>query len=287
MNMKNDFLLWALQGYAHRFPLNKGKRRVVKYVSNMFLDTSGIKTTTLRFNNLKLYCDLSKHMQSELFFFGAYEKAELKLWMNMARGASTIFDVGANVGLYSLLAASTNPNATIHAFEPTPTLSRAIDKNIQANNLQNIVVNRMAVGNVNGSVFLNFCSGADGNNEGMNFVTTTKMQSDDEPTTAVTLDQYCHEHGISSIDLMKMDVEGGEYAVLLGAQELLKRKAIKYIIVELVEWAAHRSGYSTTDVKRILVENGYQIYAVQAGKRVPLAVEGTDYSGNVLAVANT
>ena len=86
---------------------------------------------------------------------------------------------------------------------------------------------------------------------------------------------------------MKMDVEGGEYAVLLGAQELLKRKAIKYIIVELVEWAAHRSGYSTTDVKRILVENGYQIYAVQAGKRVPLAVEGTDYSGNVLAVANT
>lgn len=274
-----------LQRYARHFPLDKGKRRVINQAIRVLPVKSGPKMTTLIFNHLKVRCDLSKFMQRELFFFGAYEAEDCRMWISLVPDADIIFDVGANIGLYSLLAASTNARSVVHAFEPTPSLSQAIDENLRLNNLNNVVNNRLAVGDTIGDVFLNFSSGTGGNNEGMNFVTKGKVEASGEATTATTLDQYCQDKGITSIDLMKMDVEGGEYAVLMGAKELLKNQAIKCIVLELIEWAAKRSGHSTRDVKQILVDNGYQIYALHDGKKTPLSVEGTDYSGNILAEA--
>lgn len=280
--MKKELVLSVLQKYARHFPLEKGKRRVIKRAAPLWkgVDT---KVTTLRFNNLKMRCDLSQFIQRELFFFGAYEVDECRLWIDKARHASCIFDVGANVGLYSLLAASENVRATIHAFEPTPILSDAIDTNVRLNGLSNVINNRLAVGDTNGEVYLNFCAGTDGSNEGMNFVTNSKVQDNNVATQAVTLDEYCRTHAIDTIDLMKMDVEGGEYAVLMGARELLKNQVIKCIFLELIEWAAQRSGHSIQDVRQLLIENGYKIYALQGGKQALFEL-GVEYEGNVIAM---
>lgn len=65
---------------------------------------------------------------------------------------------------------------------------------------------------------------------------------------------------------MKMDIEGGEYNALLGARNMLRAHAIGLIFIELTEWAANRSGYSTVDVKRILFDAGYHVYRFCAWK---------------------
>ncbi len=287
MSTKNHLVRRTLQKYARHFPLQKGKRRLVRKVSNLLSINQGIRTSPLIFNGLKMKCDLSKLMQNELFFFGSYEEEDCRWWMQMVRDSTVIFDVGANVGLYSLLAASSNGKATVHAFEPTPILASAVAENARLNGLKNIVINQMAVSETNGEVFLNFCAGRDGSitNEGMNFVTSEKLQAEGEAVESVALDSYCQKHGINSIDLMKMDIEGGESSALLGAQELLKRGAIKCILLELVESHDNREGSSTKNVRRILMENEYEIYTLRAGEKVLVDIEsGCASGGNVIAM---
>lgn len=284
MGVKDECLLWLLQCYARHFPVSFGKRRVLTQASRMLSKNLPIRVTTLRPSGLKMRCDVNKFIQRELFLFGSYEADDCRTWVHWARGAMTVFDVGANVGLYSLLAAHTSLRASIHAFEPTPVLSSAFDENIRLNGFENIINNRLAVGDRCGEVFLNFCSGSDASNEGMNFVTKEKLQENNVIAESVTIDQYCHKNDITRVDLMKLDVEGGEYAVLRGAAEMLQKRAIGCILFELIEWAANRSGTSTTDVKRLLSGHGYEIWTLQGRKRLPLEVEGSAYEGNALAV---
>ncbi len=66
--------------------------------------------------------------------------------MKLAVRSQVIFDAGANIGLYALLAAKVNPRSSIHAFEPTPSIVARLDENIRLNNLHNIKVNAVAVG---------------------------------------------------------------------------------------------------------------------------------------------
>jgi FkbM family methyltransferase len=279
-----DMMCQLLQDYARHFPVDKGKYRVVNKVSGMFLGNAGRKVAALRYNNVKVNCDLSKHMQHELFYFGTYEEEDCKLWMRLCEKADVIFDVGANIGLYSLLASTTNPRASIHAFEPTPDLFNAFSGNVALNQLSNIRANQLAVGNVSGEAYLNYCTSSDGRNEGMNFVSAARPADAGEVTVITTIDDYCRQYHIASIDLMKMDIEGGEYNALKGAQNLLKRKAIKCILIELLEWAANRSGYSTKDIKALLLDHGYQLYKVKGGQRVKVSVEGVHDGDNVVAV---
>jgi FkbM family methyltransferase len=271
-----------LQLYARHFPVHRGKHRVVNAVAKYFPARHGKYLTSLKSAPVSMYCDISKYIQREIFFFGEYEHYECVRWIELARNSALIFDVGANIGLYSLLAASVNPKAAIHAFEPTPELINAISENVRVNHVTNINVNQVAVGSVSGNAYLHSCKGEGGTNEGMNYVTSESLGETDEVTATVSIDDYCRDRNISSIDLMKMDIEGGEYDALLGARRMLDSGAIKCLFIELVEWAAQRSGHTTRDIMTILLESGYKVFAIREPEaELPL---DTSYVGNAIAI---
>ena len=237
--------------------------------------------------DIKLSCDLTKFLQRHLYFFGSYEKEYCDYWMKLARKATTIFDVGANVGLYSLLAAAVNPASRIHAFEPTPEIGEAFCENIRLNNMQNIFMNALGVGNSNGQAFLQRFMGGEDIYDGMNFISAQKSESANLPINVTTIADYCRQNGVARIDLMKMDIEGGEYNALLGAKNLLEAQAVGCIFLELVESHANRAGHSTVEIKRLLANAGYQVFTLHAKKLVPVPVEKIhDGQGeNVIAFA--
>jgi FkbM family methyltransferase len=237
--------------------------------------------------NVTLRCDLTKCLQRHLYYFGSYEKAYCDCWIKFSRQAAVIFDIGANVGLYSLLAAATNASARIHAFEPTPEIAASFCENIRLNQMQNISVNRLGVGKSSGPAFLQRFMGGEDIYDGMNFISVQKSESANLPINVITISDYCQQNGVTRIDLMKMDIEGGEYGALLGAKNLLESQAIGCIFLELVESHAKRFGHSTVAIKRLLADAGYQIFTLHSAELVPMPVEKihAGQSDNVIAFA--
>ena len=277
----------VLRYYTRRFPISKGKARIIALLWRPLSFGQYRRQTTLHQANIRINCDLTKFIQRQLYFYGSFEEQQCRYWMNLASKARIIFDIGANVGLYALLAAARNPNANIHAFEPTPELVDALAGNIRLNGITNVTVAPVAVGKVSGKGFLHYCAGSDGSNEGMNYITDQIVQDSDMPVETISLDDYCGQRQIRYVDLLKMDIEGGEFDALLGAQNLLRAQAIGCIFIELTEWVANRSGHSTSDVKRLLSEAGYRIYQPGARGLAAVQLNGIHRGGhNVIALAD-
>jgi FkbM family methyltransferase len=275
--------LAALQWYVRHFPISKGKGRLVSWLWKPLSSGNWQRQTVLRQADVQVVCDLSRFIQRHLYFWGGYEEENCAHWIRLARESRIIFDVGANVGLYSLLAGSVNPQSKVYAFEPTLEVTAILQGNIELNGMQNISVEPVAVGDSERTGFLRLCTGSDGSNEGMNYLSRDKRGESDLPVAVVSLDSYCLSHNIEQIDLIKMDIEGGEYEALLGARQLLRRQAIGCIFLEMAEWAAKRSGHSTYAIKRLLADAGYRLFSVGSHGLVPVAMETTARSENVIA----
>src|ERR1700756_307653 len=97
----------ALLFYARRFPIRRGKLRVVNLLSREAAsDESNKRVTTLKYGGFKMSCDVAQMIQRQLYYFGTYlvEEEIIDCWQSAAQGARIIFDVGANAGIYSLAA---------------------------------------------------------------------------------------------------------------------------------------------------------------------------------------
>lgn len=256
--------------YFRHFPLQKGKQRLLHVVGRSLLPPQPVRRTRLKVARLQMVCDLRHFIQRRLYFLGDYEPEQVTLWQKLAQQAEVIFDVGANVGLYSLTAAAANPQAAIHAFEPTPEVVARLQENISLNGFANIIVNGVAVGQQAGEIVLHYSGGREGDNEGMNYVSAQTTRSSDRVVPIVSLDAYCQQGGINRIDLLKMDIEGHEYHALCGAERLLSHGAIRCILLELNSWAVERSGQTLADVVDLLSGHDYRFYALRQKRLVEI-----------------
>lgn len=279
----------ALQYYTRHFPISKGKTQLIGLLWKPLSFGKYRCTTTLQGSNVKMSCDLRYFIQRNLFFWGAYENEYCRYWRGLACKANVIFDLGANVGLYSLLAAEANPNASIHAFEPTSELAEILRGNVALNGFENIEIVQVAVGKSSGSAILRECRGSDGANEGMNYIAVEPETPEisDRLVSVVSLPDYLRDQQIGQIDLLKMDIEGGEYEALLGAQAILESKSVRCLFIEFAEWAAKRSGHSTQEVARLLLDTGYRLYRVNHGAATEVQSERIPDGENIVAFAST
>lgn len=144
-------------------------------------------------------------------------------------GPLVVLDVGANVGAYSKQIRRTlGERAEIHAFEPS---SAAFDRLVALFTGDNrIHLNRVGVGKATGTATL--WSAAPGSVLASTFDVPANLGGSGETIDIVTLDSYCLDHGVDHVDLLKLDVEGGELDALRGAQRLLDERRIDAIQFE-------------------------------------------------------
>ena len=262
--MLEQTLIW----YARNFPIQRGKLRVVNNLWQLAARARGPqRIAVLKHGGLKAPCDLSEMLQRQFYFFGTYflEREILALWADLARQVEVIFDIGANAGIYSLAALASNPDADVYAFEPTPQIADRLRSTVALNGLARLHVEEMAVSDATGNKTLRRCRGGQGaDNGGMNFLVDGPATDDgDEQVCTVTLDDYCAERGLSRIDLLKMDIQGHEYAALRGAGGLLNRGAISCIFLEL-NWMEGDDCPAEACV-RLLDRHGY-LFSAPRGK---------------------
>jgi FkbM family methyltransferase len=142
------------------------------------------------------------------------------------RDAKTIFDVGANVGQSAQTYRRLYPQAEIWSFEPFPSTYRDLCLSVSDPKFHPV---ELALSDRIATTELNI---------GAESITNSflRRQSDSGETVEVqtdTIDHFCWERGISTIDILKVDVEGAEERVFKGAREMFSRGAIKSVFVEV------------------------------------------------------
>lgn len=164
---------------------------------------------------------------------------------------ATVLDLGASTGVFAVYAAASAPGTRIVAYEPMPSAYALLVENVERNGA-NVDCRNAAVAATSGETRL-YIRG-----EGLYFPSVIPPPSgaDDLTVPGVTLADIMDRDGLDAVDLLKLDIEGGEYDVLYGAPpECLAR--IAEIRMEAHDLDEDRR--NTAALKRFLVEAGYRV----------------------------
>ena len=261
--------------YARRFPIRRGKLRVINSLWRAAVgNQSTHRVAVLNYGRSKMSCDLSETLQRQFYFFGTYflEENILSCWQTVARGAKVVLDVGANAGIYSLAALAIQPDAIVHAFEPTPEIAARLRATAKVNGLDHLHVHQAAVFRKGGQATLRRFRGELGTNEGMNFISEDLSDYCAERVKTVSLDQFCEHNSIEHVDLLKLDIQGHEHSALAGAEHLIKAGRVGMIFMEL-NWAKSVGATcAATESIRLLEHAGYRFS--RPGKRLDWEMAG-------------
>ncbi len=146
-------------------------------------------------------------------WLGTYEHSKLLSFSSFIQERMTVWDIGANVGIYTLLSSLlVGPSGKVIAFEPLPINLRYLREHVRLNSLHNVTVCAAAVSSRSGTVC--FSPGLT-RSEG-------KLSANGSlQVSAISLDEAVEQHSVPLPDLIKMDIEGGELAALQGAVAVL------------------------------------------------------------------
>ncbi len=221
------------------------------------------------------------------------EQIEQLLVKRLVSPGMVAFDVGANIGDYSILLSKLVGNAgRVYAFEPTSTTFRKLQERIEHYGCSNIYPLQKAVFSDNRSIEFNEFPD---NYSAWNSVGKPKMLEPrsltdyvpivkTELVEAVTLDCFCQEHDIDTIDYLKLDVEGAESDALLGAVGLLARKVIRFIQFEISQKMLEGLNRQAKDTFDILIENGYECHHILGdGKIGEEVIDSKSFYENYIA----
>ena len=213
----------------------------------------------------KLLINKNKIVERE-FYLGNYESDILNIFRKLVKKNYTIIDAGANIGVFSLIAANKyKGKVRVYAFEPAAYPANKIRKNIEINRIETIEVCNSALGNYKGEINLNICEDDAYNSIGTN--PQAKIQGNIKvPIT--TIDIFCKENSITKVDILKMDTEGAEYLILQGAKSFLSSHCIPIIFTEYNRQVITGYTHTLDDLEGILIENGYEIFEIQKKKLI-------------------
>jgi FkbM family methyltransferase len=209
-----------------------------------------------------------------IYYQGASEPETADFIRSFLRSGMIFLDVGAHIGEYTILGSdAVQPNGRVHAFEPSPAIFPLLLENVDLNQLTNVEMHQTALSDSEGTSLFEICR-----ESAVSSLHSTKGTPGSSSRAVVssvqvattTLDRWWRRLE-TSIDLIKIDVEGAELAVLRGARDLLALPASRspVLVVEYSPENYGRFGYEGMQVMAALRDHGYELF--QCSARLPLA----------------
>lgn len=232
---------------SHRYRKGVPDRvRMPSPAQGVYLDTRAPATAN--------FCQ--EHLEGDLL---RYEPAETRVFLQMARETETVFDIGAHVGYYSLLASAVETVQNVVAFETLPLYADEIERHVSNNSIDDLRVVRRPVGQEGHTLkFGNFLDRYRGK--------------------CLSIDRFVAASGCPA-GLLKVDVEGAELEVLCGASNLLVTHGPSLLVAVHPRLLDERFGASVADVLEFLRDAGYRLYRVKTCARSRTNLSSTEGAG--------
>jgi FkbM family methyltransferase len=164
----------------------------------------------------------------ELALYKEHEPLATRLLMQTLKPGMNVVDIGGNIGYYAMLEARLiGPTGKVVAIEPMPKNSEQLCKNVEANGYQHIQIHKVAIGDRDGTATM-YISGKS-NWHSMHRIPSSvgEMQ-----VSVRTLDSFLESLDLSSVDLVRMDLEGYEVVVIHGMLRTIEKHSPR-LLVEL------------------------------------------------------
>lgn len=165
--------------------------------------------------NLNFQVDTSYPMEASIWLSGVYEAVTTKFLQEFIREGDVFLDIGANCGAITLVAASLIGNGQVYAFEPSPIRQR-LQENLNLNPELPAIIKIIPYGLGLNQEQLFY-------NEDPNYLGNGSLyEKQGTPVEILTLDDWVVQEKLEKVDVLKIDVEGMEYDVLLGGKKVLE-----------------------------------------------------------------
>lgn len=218
----------------------------------------------------RLRLDMTDGMQRNMYYLGFLEPRYVACLARYVRPGGMFVDVGANVGYYAVWAAlRVGPAGYVYAFEPNPVAFDHMAANVALNGLGNVTLHKVALGEQHGTGCLKLCLGQLG---GSRLIAGETRDEDLVSVQIETLDSYLTDAPMGSqVDVMKIDAEGAEAAILRGAAQVLGGSMQPYLLMEVDDRLLRQLGSSATSILADLGDYGYRPFRVaRDGSTLPL-----------------
>jgi FkbM family methyltransferase len=196
----------------------------------------------------------------------------------------TVLDVGAHHGYYTLLTSViVGKEGKVIAFEPSSRERARLHRHILLNRCTNVQVESSALGSETGEAKLFVANGReDWCNSLRSPATTAPIKL--SPVKVIRMDDFLATHEIEKVDLVKLDVEGGELDVLRGSKGLLEGRPRPIFLAEVQDIRTKPWGYSAKEIIEHMVRCGFRWHRIsEDGSLEPLDMSMTEYDGNFVA----
>ena len=185
-----------------------------------------------------------------------FEPLSLQLWQKGIAPGTKVVDIGAHVGVYSLFAAqAAGTEGQIWAVEPNPVSRRLLVKNVRSNGLQNVTVIASALSDRNGTSTLHV---RPGDRMQSSLVAVDAGSEHDVSVRVARLDDLIPPD--IDIDIVKMDAEGSEPAILRGMARLLPK--VRMMIIESNANCLYQARSSPDALHAILMTSGFEVHLI-------------------------
>ena len=184
-----------------------------------------------------------------------YTTVKLYLTKFPSTGKHIFFDIGCNAGSFVRVLKDIGITQYIHCFEPHPVLSQKVIELYP-----HVIMNKFCIGSSNDNIDIHIPMHSVGLSSIINRPVFSKLGQEIAVVNVKcqTIDAYCAEHNIDTIDFIKIDVEGAEKHVFMGASVMLAAKKIKSGIFEVGQTLID-AGTSAEELCTLLESYGYTI----------------------------
>lgn len=210
-----------------------------------------------------MYSECDDGILEPLYYGDNYiESNDLTLFGRMIKPGYTVFDIGANTGLYSIFSGVSAPSSAIYSFEPNPSNLLRLKKNLGLNQLKSVHVIPHAIGAKRDNI--SFTVLADDNisdtSSAVESFSKNSYRGELKWKTIhveqTTIDDFIAENQIQQIDLVKIDVEGYEIEVLKGGTTTFQKWKPSILIESFLD------GTKRDFLEQFVAEMGYTVYLV-------------------------
>jgi FkbM family methyltransferase len=254
--------------YFSSFPVERGKWKLWRRFLPYRRRGPGVVECPAG-RGLRMRVRLDDYIGNFIYYWGCWEPDESWVLRALLRPGDVFVDVGANVGYFSLLAASiVGPTGGVIAFEPTPSTLEVLRQNVALNGLKNVQIRGEAVLDRECTVTISQPHDA---NTGANSIRPQQGHTPSWQVPAVRLESALPAD--MTVRLLKVDVEGADLHVLRGFEQRLREVNAPLVMCEVADAFLREMGGSSNELMSFMACLGYRAYFCTRGRLTPTTPE--------------